>query len=176
MSRARTYWFALAVWFVLLVIAVCLGALREQFVVPAFGEPTGHIIGTIAFLGVMLAIMVFFVRWIRPYCSFIDLWLIGLFWLTLTIAFEFLFFHFAAGKPWEVLLADYNIFRGRIWVLVPATELFGPPIIGRFLRRRISTDEERASFPPNHGKPTLSAPAGHGVFQVWAGFSLDRLN
>ena len=52
----------------------------------------------------------------------------------MTLAFEFLFFHYAAGKPWEVLLADYNVLQGRIWVLVPLTELFGPPLIGWLMR------------------------------------------
>jgi hypothetical protein len=39
----------------------------------------------------------------------------------------FLFVHFAVGKPWEVLLADYNLLRGRTWVIVPLPELVGPP-------------------------------------------------
>jgi hypothetical protein len=43
---------------------------------------------------------------------------------------EALFFHYAAGKPWEVLLADHNVLQGRIWVLVPLAELVGPPLIG----------------------------------------------
>src|SRR5262249_26424010 len=34
-------------------------------------------------------------------------------------------FHHAAGKPWEVLLADKNVPRGGIWVLVPPAELPG---------------------------------------------------
>jgi hypothetical protein len=52
-----------------------------------------------------------------------------------TVAFEVLFFHFLAGKPVQVLLADYNLLRGRIWVLVPLTEVIGPAIRGWALRR-----------------------------------------
>lgn len=43
---------------------------------------------------------------------------IGLVWLGLTVAFEFLFGHFVAGKPWSRLFHDYNIFAGRVWIIV----------------------------------------------------------
>jgi hypothetical protein len=134
MSRRRVYPLAVAVWLLLLVLAVCLGAVRERLIAPAIGEQAAHVLGTLAFVAVLLGITGVFVRHIRPRCSPTDLWLVGLLWLALTVAFEFLFFHYAAGKPWEVLLADYNVLQGRIWVLVPLTELFGPPLIGRLMR------------------------------------------
>jgi hypothetical protein len=43
---------------------------------------------------------------------------VGLAWLGLTVAFEFLFGHFVAGHPWGRLFHDYNIFAGRVWILV----------------------------------------------------------
>jgi hypothetical protein len=36
-------------------------------------------------------------------------------WLSLTIAFEFLFGHFVAGHLWSKLLHDYNVLAGRVW-------------------------------------------------------------
>ena len=134
MSRQRIYLLALAVWLLLFVVAFCLGAVRELLIAPAIGEPSAHVVGTLAFVAVLLGITAVLVRRIRPRCSLTDLWLVGLLWLALTLAFEFLFFHYAAGKPWEVLLADYNVLQGRIWVLVPLTELFGPPLIGWLMR------------------------------------------
>ena len=134
MSKQRVYLLALAVWLLLFVVAFSLGAVRELLIAPAIGEPSAHVVGTLAFVAVLLGITVAFVRRIRPRCSLTDLWLVGLLWLALTLAFEFLFFHYAAGKPWEVLLADYNVLQGRIWVLVPLTELFGPPLIGWLIR------------------------------------------
>lgn len=44
--------------------------------------------------------------------------LIGLIWLVLTVTFEFVFGHYAMKHPWSKLLADYNVLRGRLWVLV----------------------------------------------------------
>ena len=43
---------------------------------------------------------------------------IGIIWLGLTVAFEFLFGHFARGFSWNELLHDYDILAGRLWVLV----------------------------------------------------------
>ncbi len=39
-------------------------------------------------------------------------------WLSLTVAFEFLFMHYVAGLPWVRLVHDYNVFAGRVWVVV----------------------------------------------------------
>jgi hypothetical protein len=44
----------------------------------------------------------------------------------LTLAFEFLAGHYLFGNPWSKLLADYNLLRGHIWVLVLITTAFGP--------------------------------------------------
>src|SRR4051812_36179821 len=118
MSKQRVYPLAFAVWLLLFVVAFSLGAVRELLIAPAIGERLAHVVGTLAFIAVLLGITTVFVRRIRPRCSLLDLWLVGLLWLALTLAFEFLFFHYAAGKPWEVLLADYNVLQGRIWVLV----------------------------------------------------------
>jgi glyoxylase-like metal-dependent hydrolase (beta-lactamase superfamily II) len=44
----------------------------------------------------------------------------------LTVAFEFGFGHFIAGKSWDDLRADYDVFRGRLWVLVLLTTTVAP--------------------------------------------------
>jgi hypothetical protein len=51
---------------------------------------------------------------------------VGLFWLLFTVLFEFGAGHYLFRNPWEQLLADYNIFKGRIWVLVLLATLFAP--------------------------------------------------
>jgi hypothetical protein len=39
---------------------------------------------------------------------------LGLVWLGITVAFEFLFGHYVAKRPWSELLRDYNLFAGRV--------------------------------------------------------------
>jgi hypothetical protein len=49
-------------------------------------------------------------------------------WLTrtLTVAVEFLAGHFLFGRDWKVLLADYNLAAGRIWLIVLVVTLTAP--------------------------------------------------
>jgi hypothetical protein len=126
------YLLALAVWPLFLVTAVTLGAIREKLIAPSLGEHAAHVIGTLLFIAGMLAIMWVFVGKISDVVQRIDLWLIGVTWTVMTVCFEFGFFHFVAGVPWEKLLADYNLFAVRLWVLVLLTTPFGPAIIGRW--------------------------------------------
>ncbi|MCL6545144.1 MAG: hypothetical protein K6T61_07935, partial [Bryobacteraceae bacterium] len=51
---------------------------------------------------------------------------LGAGWCAATVAFEFGFGHYIIGHPWSALLADYNLFRGRLWVLVLLTLLLAP--------------------------------------------------
>lgn len=133
--RLAIYGLALVVWLTFLVLAVALGFLREAVLASRFGEQAAHVIGTLILVAAVTAVMIPFVRRIRRFCSTADLWRIGILWTALTVAFEFLFFHFAVGVPWKTLVADYDILHGRVWVLVPTTLLFGPPVVGRIARR-----------------------------------------
>ena len=55
-----------------------------------------------------------------------EAFLIGLVWLALTLAFEFLAGHYGFRTPWKELLADYDVLSGRIWVLVLLTTTLAP--------------------------------------------------
>lgn len=56
---------------------------------------------------------------------------IGASWLILTILFEFVFGHYVMGHSWAYLLADYNIFAGRLWSFVLLWTAIQPYIIYR---------------------------------------------
>ena len=59
---------------------------------------------------------------------------IGIFWVVITVIFEFLFGHFVMSHPWEKLLADYNLFNGRLWVLVLINNIAAPFISGKIIK------------------------------------------
>lgn len=65
--------------------------------------------------------------WIRP-GTLRDAWGVGILWLVLTLAFEFLAGHYLFGDSWAKLLAEYNVLQGRLWVTVPLTTLFAPVV------------------------------------------------
>jgi hypothetical protein len=126
---------ALGIWFVFLVIAFSVGTVRESWLRPRIGEPRAHVVGTLIAITLMTLVIYAFVRQVHASCSMIDLTLIGLLWLLMTVAFEFGFFHYVMGKPWEALLADYDVSQGRIWVLVLATVFLAPILIGMTFKR-----------------------------------------
>lgn len=134
MTKKNFYVTAVGMWLVLLAIAVSVGTVRALLIEPLMGEQTAHVVGTLGVVCVMLIVTYFYVRRIRSQSAVVNLWLIGGLWLLLTVGFEFLFFHYVMGKPWDALLMDYNIFEGRIWILVLAVTFLGPPITGQFLR------------------------------------------
>jgi hypothetical protein len=131
----KPYLLALAVWPLFLMTAVTLGMVREGVIAPTLGAQAAHVIGTLGFIAAMLTIMWLFVSRIIDSARPRDLWLIGLMWTVMTLCFEFGFFHFVAGVPWQKLLEDYNLFAGRLWLLVLLTTLCGPALIGHWIRR-----------------------------------------
>jgi hypothetical protein len=116
---------ALAVWLGIMLLAIANGSVRNALLTPSVGEPTAHVLSTIILCAVILLVAWLTIRWIGPE-SRRDALLIGLTWIVLTLAFEFLAGHYIFGAPWERILADYNLFRGRVWPLVPLTTLVAP--------------------------------------------------
>ena len=106
----------IALWFPMIVIMIGNAALREKLYGPAVSELAAHQISTltaVVFIGayVWLITGFFGVHGIKQAMQ------IGATWLALTIAFEFLFGHYVMHHSWSRLLADYNIFKGRVWGL-----------------------------------------------------------
>ena len=125
----------LAAWIVLLLVAMINGALRDFTYGKHVSELLAHQLSSLS--GIVLFGVVFhqFVRhW--PPASARHALTIGLFWMALTVAFEFLFFHYAAGHSWEELLANYDIARGRLWPLILMWVALGPYVFYRLFNYR----------------------------------------
>ena len=120
---------AFGVWLVMLIAAFVNGAIRETLIVPRMGDQIGHIVGVIGLSSAVFVIAYVFVKTLGTLPSS-TLLLVGLFWLVLSLLFEFGFFHYVMHEPWEKLWADYNVFRGRILIVVWLTTLFSPLVCG----------------------------------------------
>ena len=117
----------LLIWSGLLVLAVANGGFREAVLVPRLGLGMARAVSTIMLSGLILGFGWALTPWIGP-STLQDAWLIGALWVALTLAFEFLGGHFLFGKSWPELFADYNLFAGRIWVMVLIVTLMTPAI------------------------------------------------
>jgi hypothetical protein len=123
----------LAVWLVLIVAEIVHGIVRGLFLVPRVGEFRSSQIGVFTGSIIILVLTWLFIRWIgasRP----AQLLGIGVLWLCLTLAFEFLFGHFVVGASWERLAADYNVLVGGVLPFGMVALMFAPLIAGRLRR------------------------------------------
>ena len=116
---------ALAVWVLVLVIAILNGAIREGILRPAWGTRVAHVVSTVS-LSILILIAAWMTGPFARYPTTAAAWGVGVLWVVLTLGFEFLGGHFLFGKTWEVLLADYDLVQGRIWPLVLVVTLIAP--------------------------------------------------
>lgn len=127
--------YALLLWILFFPFAIVNAGLREKVWVPRLGEHAGHVLSTVTFLIVLVLAMYVFLRYVDVSYGAGDLWLLGVLWLVLTVAFEFGFGHYVMGHPWDTLLHDYNLLAGRVWALIPLAWLLAPRLLGWLLRR-----------------------------------------
>jgi len=84
---------AIVVWALLLLTAVANGGVREGLLIPKLGARAGHVISTLTLSAAILLLTWLFRRWLNPPTTGAAL-LIGAFWVSLTLAFEFLGGHY----------------------------------------------------------------------------------
>jgi hypothetical protein len=119
-------------WFPMLLIAIGNGFLREAVIKKWVSELTAHQISTATLLLFFAVYIGFVIKNFAPHSSTQAIF-IGVLWLILTLAFEFGFGRWR-GNPWEKLLMDYNLLKGRLWVLIPLWVTIAPLLYYRLLR------------------------------------------
>ena len=120
----------LLAWLGLAVVAIVNGALRVKGYAPYMSELSAHQVSTFIGIG-LFGIFFWLLTGFFPLSSSRQALGIGVMWLVMTILFEFVFGHFVMGHSWTKLFADYNIFEGRLWILILLWTLFGPYIFYR---------------------------------------------
>lgn len=130
MELVVTMWKYLIAWLVMLLVSVANGALRDFTYGKHMHELAAHQLSSISSVVLLGLVILSFVR-IYPPSSGREAVLIGLLWMALTVAFEFIFFHYVAGHAWAELLANYNVLQGRVWVVVLVWLAIAPYIFYR---------------------------------------------
>lgn len=104
-------------WFPMLVLAIINGAARDLWYKERIGDLGAHQLSTITLILLFAVYIWFVVRKLLPSSKMQSLQ-IGFMWLCLTLLFEF-GFGLARGNSFSKLLSNYNLFKGRIWILIP---------------------------------------------------------
>ena len=115
---------ALVVWVAILALAVANGTFREAVLTPKLGTTPALILSGLLLSLLTLAATYLLLPWLgirRPG----QLLLIGLFWLALTVVFEFSF-GLLRGEALTALLEAYRFKDGNIWLVVLAVTTAAP--------------------------------------------------
>ena len=126
-----------AIWLLILVLAVLNGGLREALLLPALGKPAAPVLsGVLLSLCIVAVALIFVPRLGRLRTG--EALRLGLFWLALTLAFEFGFGRWIQGRPWHELLEAYTFRDGNLWPLVLVVTFCAPLLAARLNERRRS--------------------------------------
>lgn len=104
-------------WFPMVLIAIINGAIRQGFYITFLDQLSAHQLSVVSGI-LFFAIYVWIISGKWRMTSKKQAITIGLMWLFMTIIFEFIFGHYVMGHAWEMLFNDYNIFEGRLWMIV----------------------------------------------------------
>ena len=104
-------------WLVLPILGIINGSIREFGYKHLMGELTAHQISTLTGI-VLFGLYIWFLTGVWRIESAGQAVVIGFIWLGLTVLFEFVFGHYVMKHPWGRLFQDYNILKGRLWVMV----------------------------------------------------------
>ena len=117
-------------WLPMIFIAIANGVIREFGYGRLLGELRAHQVSSVTAI-ILFYLYTWFLSFRWPLEASRQAFAVGLIWLSLTIAFEFLFGHYVAKLPWSRLLHDYNILAGRLWSLVLIAIAMAPYVMYR---------------------------------------------
>lgn len=109
----------------MLFIAIANGALRQFTFWKVMPELRAHQLST-AIGSILIGLFIYAVIRTWAPSSAKQALAIGLIWLLLTVIFEFAFGRLVMHRSWVVLLNDYDLFAGRVWVLFLAWLTISP--------------------------------------------------
>lgn len=108
---------ALVLWAGILVLAVFNGGLRENVLTPLIGRVAGQLVSGVVLSVCIVVVAWAVVPWFGPLPESLYLY-IGVFWLGLTVAFEFSFGRLMRHQSWRGLFDAYLFKEGNIWPVV----------------------------------------------------------
>lgn len=116
---------AAVLWMAILVLAILNGAFRDTMLTPEFGSVVGFTLS-----GFILSICIVLVAFAAaPWYGRLNSrqWFaVGLFWLVLTLIFEFGFGRSLQQKSWGELFSAYTFQGGNIWPIVLLVTFLSP--------------------------------------------------
>ncbi len=121
-------WKYLLAWIPAVFIAIVNGSIRQFVYRIYFDELTAHQLSVLSFILLFGLYVWFIIPWLKLKSSTEALH-VGIFWLAITILFEFIFGHFVMDHTWTSLFHDYNLLEGRLWIVVLIWTTISPLVL-----------------------------------------------
>lgn len=128
-GRTPVFVKALFTWLVILALAIINGLVRDFFLIQLLEPSTARALSGLLLSTFILAVTCISLPWlgIRTRSR---AFLVGAFWLVLTLIFEFAF-GIWQGKSWAHMLEAYTFQAGNIWPVVLVMTFGAPYLAGR---------------------------------------------
>ncbi len=123
---------ALAAWAFMVLAVIANSTLRDKYLTPRWGEQTGHVISSLMLSVTVVLIAYAYLLNTGP-LPLRTLWLIGIFWVTVSVLFEFFFSYIVLKETWSRLIADDRVMKGGSWLMVLGVQAVAPILAGRML-------------------------------------------
>lgn len=122
---------ALAVWFVMVLVAIANGLLREKILNVYLGESMALPVSG-ALLSILILLIIYLAMNLFKDQNRLAYFALGVFWVGLTLMFEYGFGYFVRGIGLREISQVFNVFSGNLFTLVIMVTLFGPQLIARY--------------------------------------------
>jgi len=131
----QVYWLrAVGLWFLLMAAETLQGLWRAKVLAAWIGDAVSREVGV--FTGSLLLLLIAFtcVGWISA-GSNQTLILVGLTWVALTVAYEFVLGYFVLHLPWKDIASEFDVSDGRLLPIGLVILMFAPLLAARFHKR-----------------------------------------
>ena len=121
---------SIGIWMVIVIAAIINGATREKLIEPLIGSGLSLPLSGITLSVLILMITYFTIPFIGEVKTEVY-FIIGLLWVVLTLAFEYLFGHYVADKPWHEINQVFNILKGDLFIFVLIVSAASPYVAAK---------------------------------------------
>lgn len=121
---------AVGIWLIMVVAAILNGLMRGKLLTPLVGGGISLPVSGIVLSIIVLLVAYFTIPFVGVARTEVYL-LIGLLWVVLTLAFEYLFGHYVAGKSWHEINQVFNLAKGDLFVIVIVVSAMSPWIVAK---------------------------------------------
>ncbi len=118
---------SLAVWLLILALAIANGTLREAVLLEALPRSSAFVASGALLIACVLATSFLTIRWLGSLTPIQYIW-VGVLWLGMTLAFEFSFGMLLRNQNLATMLEGYRFKDGNIWPLVLLSVAIAPVV------------------------------------------------